>query len=271
MLSGSCREVEIRKKASSRSRTASRSRVRSEIRRSRVAYERASSSVIRLNAVLSAPISSDDRDLAADAEVAGRDGRGRLGQPPDRPGEPAGDRVRGPQPQCQGHSTQRQQQAAKPANRLIGLGRVDLGDQPPAGVLRTHGPVGHQDVLVAIIDRVHEAESAPRVAALKDGSSLDATSATGDRSRGGKMRRMVSPLATPTSTSPVSPRPRGSISEPGDRSEIGQEHDRAQAPAPGPRRPRPRTTRHRFRPPAAAGRPDRPSVVRRIVSPRNTP
>ena len=54
------RDVEIWKSESSSSRAVSRSRVRSEIRRSRVAYERANSSVIRLNAVLKAPISSDD-------------------------------------------------------------------------------------------------------------------------------------------------------------------------------------------------------------------
>ena len=50
------------------------------------------------------------------------------------------------------------------------------------------------------------------------------------------MRRMVSPSATPTRTSPVSPRPFGSIRNAGDRSEIDQRADRC--PGPGPRDPR---------------------------------
>ena len=62
-LSGSRRDVEIRKNASSMSRAASRSWVRSEIRRSRLECERSSSSVMSLNALLRAPSSSDELTL----------------------------------------------------------------------------------------------------------------------------------------------------------------------------------------------------------------
>ena len=96
-------------------------------------------------------------------------------------------------PQRQGRPAQRQQQPAEPVDRLVGLGGVDLGDQSPAGKADTHRPVGHQHVLAAIVGRPHEAEL-PAIAASSDGNSLAATSATGIDRRGGKMRRIASPL-----------------------------------------------------------------------------
>ncbi len=144
----------MRKNASSRSRTASSSRVLSEIRRSRVPYERARSSVIRLNAVLKAPISSDPCDLAADVQIAGRDGRRRPGQPADRSCEPPRDRIGRSQPQHQGRSTQPQQQPAQPVDRPIRLGGVDLGDQSPARETKADRSVSRHHVLAVIIDRL---------------------------------------------------------------------------------------------------------------------
>ncbi len=156
---GSSREVEMRKNASSRSRTASRARVRSEIRRSRVACERASSSVIRLNARLSSPISSDGGDLAADRQVARGDGGRRPGQPADRPGEPAGDRVGGRRARAAaGRRPEPSSSQRSRVDRLVGLGGVDLGDQAPAGIGRAQRPVGDQHVMTAIVGRPPEAE-----------------------------------------------------------------------------------------------------------------
>ena len=103
---------------------------------------------------------------------------------------------------------QGQQPRAQPADLLVRLGRVHLGDQTPAGVLGPHRPVGHQHVAVAIIGGAHRS-NCPAMAARRAGILLAATSVIEGRSRGGSMSRIVSPLPAPTSTSPVFPRPAG--------------------------------------------------------------
>ena len=112
--------------------TASSSRVRSEIRRSRVPYERSRSSVIRLNASERAPISSVEvtrlrthRSPAATADEVRANRRIGRATPPR-------DRVGGREPQGQRSPAQPQKQPAQLVDRCVRLGRVDLGDQSPA-------------------------------------------------------------------------------------------------------------------------------------------
>ena len=151
MFSGSSREVKIRKKASSRSRMASRSRVRSAIRCSRSACERASCSVIRVNAWPRIADLVTRVDVDAGVEVAAGDGVGRRGQPADRPGVLPCDQVGRGQAQGEDQAADGQQQPAQPVDGRVGLVDIHLGDQAP--VLVAHRPEGRQDLAAQPVER----------------------------------------------------------------------------------------------------------------------
>ena len=87
--------------------------MRSAIRCSRSAWERASCSVIRVKAWPRIPISSLDWTSTAGLQVAAGDGVGRCGQPADRLGVLPGDQVGGGQTQREDQAADGQQQPAQ--------------------------------------------------------------------------------------------------------------------------------------------------------------